>query len=134
MAMDPKIKAAIELEIRERKSVTVDDIANIIKRYDVRPDPVQLIEQYYRRKARSFISNIRDENGQRDLFAIKTEDGERLYVNIPNEDNLTHLEAVQAQLNAKYKGLNRSKLKVQNRQREVSNQMVFDFAEERMRR
>ena len=127
MAMDPKIKAAIELEIRERKAVTVDDIANIIKMYDVRPDPVQLIEQYYRRKARSFISNIRDENGQRDLFAIKTEDGERLYVNIPNEDNLIHLEAVQAQLNAKYQGLNRSKLKVQNRQREVSNQMVFDF-------
>ena len=127
MAMDPKIKATIELEIRERKAVTVDDIANIIKMYDVRPDPVQLIEQYYRRKARSFISNIRDENGQRDLFAIKTEDGERLYVNIPNEDNLIHLEAVQAQLNAKYQGLNRSKLKVQNRQREVSNQMVFDF-------
>ena len=126
--MERKIKEAIEAEIRERRAVAVEDIVEIIKMYDTRPDPVQLIEQHYRRRARNFLAGIRDENGDRDMFAVKNKAGERFYVNLANEDDPTNLKLVADQLNAKYEGLNRSKKKVQNRQREIANQMQFDFA------
>lgn len=128
MAMNRKIRDAIVNAIREQKAVTVDEVAEIVRTYDEMPDIANLVEQHYRRKARRFLSAIRDENGERDFFAVKDIMGASIYVNIPATDNMLHLNRVDEQLEAKSRGITKSRVKVRKRQREIAGQLAFDFA------
>ena len=125
--MDRRIKDAIKDVLRDRPGISTDEAVEIVKLYAPKPDPVKLEEQYYRRQANSILASFRDKSNVRDCFNIRTNDGERLYINVPTTTDKQQLKAAKDTLAAKYRGLNKSLKKVQRRELELAGQMtMFD--------
>lgn len=127
--MDKRIKEAIKDVLRERPGISTEEAVEIVKIYAEKPDPVKLEEQYYRRQANRILASFRDDSNVRECFNIRTEDGERLYINVPTTTNKAQLERAKKTLAAKYRGLNKSIKKVQRRELELAGQMTM-FNEE----
>lgn len=127
--MDKRIKEAIKDVLRERPGISTEEAVEIVKIYAEKPDPVKLEEQYYRRQANRILASFRDDSNVRECFNIRTESGERLYINVPTTTNKAQLERAKKTLAAKYRGLNKSIKKVQRRELELAGQMTM-FREE----
>lgn len=127
--MDKRIKEAIKDVLRQRPGISTEEAVEIVKIYAEKPDPVKLEEQYYRRQANRILASFRDDSNVRECFNIRTEDGERLYINVPTTTNKAQLERAKKTLAAKYRGLNKSIKKVQRRELELAGQMTM-FNEE----
>jgi len=127
--MDKRIKEAIKDVLRQRPGISTEEAVEIVKIYAEKPDPVKLEEQYYRRQANRILASFRDDSNVRDCFNIRTDSGERLYINVPATTDESQLKAVKKALATKYRGLNRSLKKVQRRELELAGQMAM-FNEE----
>lgn len=127
--MDARIKEAIEDVLRVRTNISTDEAVEIVKLYAEKPDPVKLEEQYYKRLANRILAGIRDDQRVRDCFNVKTASGERVYVSVPNTEDVQLLELTKKSLAAKYRGINRSMKKVRNRELELMGQQSLDFGE-----
>lgn len=123
--MDKRIKEAIKDVLRERPGISTEEAVEIVKIYAEKPDPVKLEEQYYRRQANRILASFRDDSNVRECFNIRTEDGKRLYINVPTTTNKAQLERAKKTLAAKYRGLNKSIKKVQRRELELAGQMTM---------
>lgn len=113
------IKDYIFSEIDRRGSITVDDVAEIIKGLQVY-DPMAAEEQWYRDKARRLMASRKDEQGVRLLFATGPASG--TYINIETCKSLPDVKAVMAQLIEKRDGLNAAIAKGQRRKAELEGQ------------
>jgi len=92
-------------------SITSDEIAEILKKYDVSGDMDALQDSYRKRLGQRLIAGIRDEKGQRELLAVGNE-----YIIIDCCNDQKKLSAIQHKLKSSMDSLDESAQKVQGRQ------------------
>lgn len=90
------------------------------------PDYEKLKEQDIGRIANRMAASVRDENGNREIFAIE-EDGEQKLIYVEKSRNLQDIKTVYKSLVKAKKGLNPSIRKVYKHGLEVAGQQKFDF-------
>jgi len=92
-------------------SIISDEIAEILKKYDVSGDMDALQDSYRKRLGQRLIAGIRDEKGQRGLLAVGNE-----YIIIDCCNDQKKLSAIQHKLKSSMDSLDESAQKVQGRQ------------------
>ena len=92
-------------------SITSDEIAEILKKYDVSGDMDALQDSYRKRLGQRLIAGILDEKGQRELLAVGNE-----YIIIDCCNDQKKLSAIQHKLKSSMDSLDESAQKVQGRQ------------------
>ena len=92
-------------------SITSDEIAEILKKYDVSGNMDALQDSYRKRLGQRLIAGIRDEKGQRELLAVGNE-----YIIIDCCNDQKKLSAIQHKLKSSMDSLDESAQKVQGRQ------------------
>lgn len=115
-----EIKDYVYDEIDRRGSITVDEVAEIIKTLNVY-DPLAAENRWYRDQARRLMAQRRGAGGSRILFAPRT--AEPTYINIETCNDLVKVNAVLRQLEEKRDGLNASLAKARRRATELEGQM-----------
>ena len=86
-----------------RMSITSDEIAEILKKYDVSGDMDALQDSYRKRLGQRLIAGIRDEKGQRELLAVGNE-----YIIIDCCNDQKKLSAIQHKLKSSMDSLDES--------------------------
>lgn len=114
-----EVKDYIYGEIDRRGSITVDEVALIIKKLGVY-DPLATEEQWYRDKARRLMAQRKDSGGVRVLYAPRT--ARATYINIETCDDPILVNAVLRQLIDKQEGLNAPIMKARRRAAELLGQ------------
>lgn len=118
-----EIKDYVYDEIDRRGSITVDEVAEIIRALNVY-DPMVAEERWYRDQARRLMAQRRDAGGMRVLFAPRT--AESSYINIETCKDINQVRAVLRQLEEKRDGLNASLAKARRRAAELEGQIRMD--------
>lgn len=90
------------------------------------PDIKKLIDQDLGRIANRLAASVRDQNGQREIFAIQ-EDHERKLIYVDKSQSLSDVRRVYNSLVTAKKGLNPSIKKVYQKGMELAGQQRFEF-------
>lgn len=114
-----EVKNYIYDEVDRRGSITVDEVAGLIKKLGVY-DPLAVEEQWYRDKARRLMARRRDAAGERVLYAPRT--AKATYINIETCNDPVKVAAVLKQLIEKQEGLSAPIKKARMRVAELDGQ------------
>jgi hypothetical protein len=124
--LDKRAKEAIFEQIAELGEITTEAVMDLVTpHYAFNPRKAK--EREIRRRANSLMSQFRDEQGIRTCFNYKDVDGQSKYVNVDETKNQTALNRVEQQINSKYDGLTKTKVKIERRQLKLNGQLgLFD--------
>ncbi|OAA90815.1 hypothetical protein [Clostridium coskatii] len=120
-SLEKKAREVILEQMDELGEITTDAVMELIRPHYIF-DIKKLRNQALRRTANSLMRRYKDDKGIRTCFNYK-DDGVSKYVNVDKTKNLNALEAIESQLNKKYKGLNESKKKIKARRQILSGQL-----------
>ncbi len=112
-------------ELREKGEMTKSEIVEFIRPH-CSFDPLALQEQALNREANYIIRSIRDEQGVRTVFILRSEDA---VVDVESCRTYSKVAAVEQQLAKKLDGITASHRKAQRRMAELTGQLsLFDDA------
>lgn len=131
--LDKRIKEKINSIMESKPHIGMDELVEIVKEYAPKPDTDKLINQEYRRMAQRIMSGYKDENGTRDCFSVKADNGNE-YVNVSRTTEKADLQKVRQQLSKKYRGLNKSLRKIDVREQILDGQLSMDIETDQKRR
>jgi hypothetical protein len=125
-SLDKRAKEAVMNQMAELDEITTEAVMDLVRPHYIF-DPFLSKEREIRVKANRLMAQFRDERGIRSCFNYKDAEGQSKYVNIDKTKNDEALKRVEAQIRAKFNGLNKAKRKITRRRLELAGQLGFDF-------
>lgn len=110
--------------MHDHGEMTTEQVMDMIRPHYI-PDYETLKEQAIRRVANNLFRSLRDEQGTRTCFAVKSKS---VYVNVDVSKNLENIRAVDEMLADNIAGLEKSRSKARQRRAELEGQLSMEEA------
>lgn len=114
----------IAQKFRDNPMASRDELVDIVKIYGERPDPKVLIERDYNNRVNRIIRKIRNEDGQRVVYADKAI---KSYVDVENSRDVESLKRINSGLHRQSTGNGKAAIHIGRRIQELGGQMTFEF-------
>lgn len=124
MRLDKKHRKAIQMAILKNETVTLSEVARLVKKYGKPASVRELRDMEANRAAHSVIAGCKDQHGDREILATGRERNDTIYSVVGNSTDTKALDAAKRQIQGNIRGCLVTDKKVKWRQLYISGRIT----------